>query len=50
MTIDKSAATLAPGAKVTVTVGLTANVDQPGTYSGSVGITENTRTRWLRSE
>ncbi|RAO39010.1 C5a peptidase [Micromonospora saelicesensis] len=42
MTIDKSAVTLAPGAKVTVTVGLTANVDQPGTYSGAVAISENT--------
>lgn len=42
MTIDKTAATLAPGEKVTVTVGMTANVDQPGTYSGSVSIKENT--------
>ncbi|MFE9689556.1 S8 family serine peptidase [Micromonospora sp. NPDC005806] len=42
MTIDKTAATLAPGEKVTVTVGMTANVDQPGTYSGSVTIKENT--------
>ncbi|MEU8298716.1 S8 family serine peptidase [Micromonospora sp. NPDC048909] len=42
MTIDKTAATLAPGEKVTVTVGMTANVDQPGTYSGSVAIKENT--------
>ncbi|GAB3933050.1 hypothetical protein GCM10027614_03290 [Micromonospora vulcania] len=42
LTIDKSAVTLAPGAKVTVTVGMTANVDQPGTYSGAVGIKENT--------
>ncbi|MFG1914724.1 S8 family serine peptidase [Micromonospora sp. NPDC048898] len=40
--IDKSAVTLAPGAKVTVTVTMTANVDQPGTYSGSVAIAENT--------
>ncbi|MGN9777500.1 S8 family serine peptidase [Micromonospora sp. H33] len=42
MAIDKTAATLAPGEKVTVTVGMTANVDQPGTYSASVSIKENT--------
>ncbi|MEV5768242.1 S8 family serine peptidase [Micromonospora sp. NPDC052213] len=42
MTIDKTAVTLAPGEQVTVTVGMTANVDQPGTYSGSVAIKENT--------
>ena len=42
MTIDKSAATLAPGEKVTVKVGITANVDQPGVYSGGVSIKENT--------
>ncbi|MFI7519691.1 S8 family serine peptidase [Micromonospora globbae] len=42
MTIDKSAVTLAPGEKVTVTVGMTANVDQPGAYSGQVTIKENT--------
>ncbi|MFC8616651.1 S8 family serine peptidase [Micromonospora purpureochromogenes] len=42
MTIDKTAVTLAPGQQVTVTVGMTANVDQPGTYSGSVSIKENT--------
>ncbi|MEH1168242.1 S8 family serine peptidase [Micromonospora sp. CPCC 205539] len=42
LTIDKTAVTLAPGAKVTVTVGMTANVDQPGTYSGAIGIKENT--------
>ncbi|WP_344750977.1 S8 family serine peptidase [Micromonospora olivasterospora] len=42
MTIDKTSATLAPGQKVTVTVGMTANVDQPGTYSGSIAIKENT--------
>ncbi|WP_241825321.1 S8 family serine peptidase [Micromonospora sp. CB01531] len=42
MTIDKTSATLAPGEKITVTVGMTANVDQPGTYSGSIGIKENT--------
>jgi subtilisin family serine protease/N-acetylneuraminic acid mutarotase len=40
--IDKTAATLAPGENVTVTVVLTANVDQPGTYSGTVSIGENT--------
>ncbi|MGK5740410.1 S8 family serine peptidase [Micromonospora sp. URMC 103] len=42
MTIDKSEVTLAPGEKVTATVGMTANVDQPGTYSGEVTIRENT--------
>ncbi|MFD0591437.1 hypothetical protein ACFQZ4_01640 [Catellatospora coxensis] len=42
MTIDKTAVTLAPGAKVTVTVAMSANVDQPGTYTASVGIKENT--------
>ncbi|MFG1883303.1 S8 family serine peptidase [Micromonospora sp. NPDC049102] len=42
MTIDKTTATLAPGEKVTVTVGLTANVDQPGTYSAAVTIRQNT--------
>ncbi|MEU5942833.1 S8 family serine peptidase [Micromonospora sp. NPDC047548] len=42
MTIDKTSATLAPGQKVTVTVGMTANVDQPGAYTGSITIKENT--------
>ncbi|MEU2614248.1 S8 family serine peptidase [Micromonospora sp. NPDC007271] len=42
MTIDKTAVTLAPGQKVTVTVGMTANVDQPGSYTASVGIKQNT--------
>ncbi|AGZ41671.1 peptidase S8 and S53 subtilisin kexin sedolisin [Actinoplanes friuliensis DSM 7358] len=42
LSIDKTEATLAPGAKVKVTVGMTANVDQPGTYSGGVAIKENT--------
>ncbi|WBB67587.1 S8 family serine peptidase [Micromonospora sp. WMMD812] len=42
MTINKTSATLAPGQKVTVTVEMTANVDQPGTYSGLVTIKENT--------
>jgi hypothetical protein len=42
LTIDKSKVTLAPGQKVTVTVGMTASVDQPGTYSASVAIKENT--------
>ncbi|XTZ14245.1 S8 family serine peptidase [Micromonospora echinospora] len=42
MTIDKTAVTLAPGEAVTVTVGLAANVDQPGTYSAAVTIGENT--------
>ncbi|MGC4789578.1 S8 family serine peptidase [Micromonospora sp. DT178] len=42
MTIDKKAVTLAPGEVVTVNVGMTANVDQPGTYTASVAIKENT--------
>ncbi|MFI7608423.1 S8 family serine peptidase [Micromonospora sp. NPDC049366] len=42
LTIDKTSATLAPGEKVTVTVGMTAAVDQPGTYTGGVTIKENT--------
>lgn len=42
LTIDKGAVTLAPGQAVTVTVGMTANVDQPGTYTASVAIKENT--------
>ena len=42
MTIDKTSATLAPGQKVTVTVGMSANVDQPGTYTASVAIKQNT--------
>ena len=42
MSIDKPAVTLAPGAKATVTVTITAAVDQPGTYSGGVTIKENT--------
>jgi hypothetical protein len=40
--VDKTEATLAPGGKVTVTVVLTANVDQPGTYTGAVSIGEDT--------
>ncbi|GAA4452774.1 S8 family serine peptidase [Phytohabitans houttuyneae] len=40
--IDKTEATLAPGQSVTVTVVMTANVDQPGTYKGAVAIGENT--------
>lgn len=42
MSIDKTEATLAPGASTTVKVTLTASVDQPGTYSGQVSIGENT--------
>ncbi|MFC0532449.1 S8 family serine peptidase [Phytohabitans kaempferiae] len=42
LTIDKTSATLAPGEKVTVSVGMAANVDQPGTYTGSIQIGENT--------
>ncbi|MBP1782323.1 subtilisin family serine protease [Micromonospora sp. HB375] len=42
LTVDKSKVTLAPGEKVTVTLTMTANVDQPGTYSASVAIKEDT--------
>ena len=42
LSIDKTEATLAPGEKVTVKVGLSAAVDQPGTYTGTVTIGENT--------
>ncbi|WP_242002104.1 S8 family serine peptidase [Kribbella steppae] len=42
LSIDKTEATLAPGASTTVKVTLTANVDQPGAYTGSVTIGENT--------
>ncbi|MFG1888676.1 S8 family serine peptidase [Micromonospora sp. NPDC049051] len=42
MTIDKTSATLAPGEAVTVNVAMSANVDQPGTYTASVAIKENT--------
>ncbi|MFC8616013.1 S8 family serine peptidase [Micromonospora purpureochromogenes] len=42
MAVDKPAVTLAPGEKATVTVSMTANVDQPGTYTGYVSIKENT--------
>ncbi|WP_033338824.1 S8 family serine peptidase [Catenuloplanes japonicus] len=42
LTLDKTAATLAPGASVSVTVGLTGNVEQPGVYTAAIGIKENT--------
>ncbi|GAA0460401.1 hypothetical protein Ade02nite_14670 [Paractinoplanes deccanensis] len=42
MTIDKPSLTLAPGTKATVTVTVTAAVDQPGTYTGLVTVKENT--------
>jgi subtilisin family serine protease len=42
LTVDQTQVTLAPGAQVTVKVGVTANVDQPGKYTASVGIKENT--------
>ncbi|MGW6277298.1 S8 family serine peptidase [Kribbella sp. NPDC055071] len=42
LSLDKTEATLAPGQSTTVKVTLTANVDQPGTYSGAVTIGENT--------
>jgi N-acetylneuraminic acid mutarotase len=42
LTLDKTEATVAPGKKVTVTVGINAAVDQPGAYTGSVTIKENT--------
>ncbi|WP_184830544.1 S8 family serine peptidase [Kribbella solani] len=42
LSLDKTEATLAPGASTTVKVTLTASVDQPGTFSGAVTIGENT--------
>lgn len=42
LSIDKTSATLQPGQKVTVAVTMTANVDQPGTYTAGVAIKENT--------
>ncbi|MEU9203321.1 kelch repeat-containing protein [Streptomyces sp. NPDC048332] len=42
MSLDKAGATLAPGESLTVRVTMDARVDQPGTYSGSVRIRENT--------
>ncbi len=42
ITLDKTTATLAPGKSVTVTVGLSGNVEQPGTYTAAIGIKENT--------
>ncbi|WP_238335282.1 S8 family serine peptidase [Kribbella amoyensis] len=42
LSIDKTEATLAPGASTTVKVTLNASVDQPGKYLGSVTIGENT--------
>ncbi|GAA2895496.1 hypothetical protein Acy02nite_25390 [Actinoplanes cyaneus] len=42
MTVDKPSVTLAPGKKVTVTVAITASVDQPGAYTGLVTVKENT--------
>jgi hypothetical protein len=42
LSLDKTEAELAPGESVTVKVTLTANVDQPGTYTGAVTIGEDT--------
>ncbi|WP_250002974.1 S8 family serine peptidase [Actinoplanes sp. M2I2] len=42
MTLDRTEATVAPGKKVTVTVGLTAAVDQPGAYTGAVTVKTDT--------
>ncbi len=42
LSIDKTAATLAPGQQVVVKVTMKAQVDQPGTYTAGVGIKENT--------
>ncbi|WP_229402350.1 S8 family serine peptidase [Micromonospora okii] len=42
LTLDKTAVTLAPGQKVTVNVGVSATVDQPGTYSAAIVIKEDT--------
>ncbi|MGH3486286.1 MAG: S8 family serine peptidase [Nocardioidaceae bacterium] len=42
LSIDTTSATLQPGDSVTVTVTMSADVDQPGTYTGGVGIAEDT--------
>jgi hypothetical protein len=42
MSLDKTAATLAPGKSVKVTVTTNPDVAQPGTYTAGVGIKENT--------
>lgn len=42
LSLDQTEATLAPGQSTTVKVTLTANVDQPGAYTGAVTIGENT--------
>lgn len=42
MSIDTTTATLAPGESTTVTVTVSADVDQPGTYTAGVGIKEDT--------
>ena len=42
LSVDTAAATLQPGDSVTVTVTMSADVDQPGTYTGGVGIAEDT--------
>jgi len=41
LSLDRTTATLAPGQQVTVRVTMTAQVDQPGTYTAGVGIKEN---------
>ncbi|GAA4174857.1 hypothetical protein GCM10022251_74900 [Phytohabitans flavus] len=42
LSLDKTAFTLAPGEKVTVTATMTATVDQPGTYTAPIKFTEDT--------
>jgi len=42
MSIDTTEATIEPGESVTVAVTMSADVDQPGTYTAGVGIKEDT--------
>ncbi|MET7283095.1 S8 family serine peptidase [Kribbella sp. NPDC005582] len=42
LALDKTEAELAPGESTTVKVSISANVDQPGTYTGAVTIGEDT--------
>ena len=42
LSLDPTQATLAPGQSVTITIGLDAQVAQPGTYTAQIGIAEDT--------
>jgi Carboxypeptidase regulatory-like domain/Kelch motif/Viral BACON domain len=42
LSVDPTTATIDPGESVVVTVGMDANVAQPGTYTASIAISENT--------